>query len=33
LVALGRFHCLVANGRRRRNTFSFFPIFPLTNFT
>jgi len=32
LVALERFHCLVANGRKRRNTFSPLPTFPPTNF-
>ncbi len=30
LVAFGRFHYLVANGRKRKNTFSLLPIFPLT---
>jgi hypothetical protein len=33
LVALGRFLCLMANGRRRRGIFSPFPTFPPTNFT
>ncbi len=32
-MANGRFHCLVANGRRRRSTFSPLPTFPQTNFT
>jgi hypothetical protein len=35
LVALERFHYLVANGRRKRNTFSpfsHFPTFPPINF-
>jgi hypothetical protein len=32
-VANGRFHCLVANGRRRRGTFSLLPTFPPINFT
>jgi hypothetical protein len=31
-MALGRFHCLVALERRRRNTFSPLPTFPPTNF-
>jgi hypothetical protein len=30
LVALEKLHCMVANGRRRRNTFSPFHIFPLS---
>jgi hypothetical protein len=29
----GRFHCLVGNGRRMRNTFPPLPTFPPTNFT
>jgi hypothetical protein len=33
LVAFGGYHYLVANGKKRKNTFSFLPIFPLTNFT
>jgi len=33
LVGNGRFYCLVANGRIRRNTFSPLSIFPPTNFT
>jgi hypothetical protein len=31
-LANGRFQCLVANGRRRRNTFSPLPTFPPINF-
>jgi hypothetical protein len=33
LVALERFHYLVANGRRRKSTFSPLLISPPTNFT